>query len=73
MAGFNALEQGRIARGEEGIQSKKLMRAIKGIYLERDMNWRHTTASGGTCKEETQGPSTACVGSLRSPTHSARD
>src|SRR5215468_3028072 len=32
MAGFNDLEHGRIARAEGGIQSKKLMRAIKGIY-----------------------------------------
>jgi hypothetical protein len=37
MAGFNdgLLELGRIARGAEVSQSKKLMRAIKGIYLER--------------------------------------
>jgi hypothetical protein len=33
MAGFNAdLEPGRIARESRAIQSKKLMRGIKGIY-----------------------------------------
>ena len=33
MAGFNTgLELGRIARAAEVIQSKKLMRGIKGIY-----------------------------------------
>jgi hypothetical protein len=37
MAGFNALtlEHGRIARGLEVSQSKKLMRGIKGIYSGR--------------------------------------
>jgi hypothetical protein len=35
MAGFNKdLELGRIARGKEVSQSKKLMRGIKGIYSE---------------------------------------
>jgi hypothetical protein len=34
MAGFNnLLEHGRIARREKVSQSKKLMRAIKGIYF----------------------------------------